>query len=133
MTDTSEHIIIEMSSFYHIGSCVQTEVSALKLLLPRFTINTLADVINVQPPAAARVVAAAKSTVIAFGVTVIPVLLAGGLFDPPIFGSGSSVEQLVKNATPNMDMTAIEPDFLRKSLLASESDPDLMLVVVFMI
>jgi len=106
-------------------------VSALNVLLPILTIKTLDAVTNVHPPAEARVVATFKSTVTADAVAVIPVFAAGGVFGPAIVGSVSSVEQLVKNATPKRDITARDPDFLRNSLLSSESDPVLIVVIVF--
>jgi hypothetical protein len=111
-------------------------VRALKLLFPILTINTRAAETNAQPPAAASVVATVKSTVTAVAVTLIPVPglpVAGGSLGFVISGSISSEEHEVKKATPNMDITANEPDFFKKSLLASERDPDLMLVVVFII
>ena len=109
---------------------VQTEVRALKVLLPVFTINTFDSVTNVHPPVEARVVATSKSTVTAVAVAVIPVFPAGGVFGATFVGSMLSVEQLVKNPIPNIDITAKDPDFLRNFLLSSDSDPVLIFFMI---
>ncbi len=109
---------------------VQTEVKALKVLLPKLTINTLASMTKAQPPVVAKAVARSKFTVTVLLVTVIPFPDAGGLLVPPP-GLGSSDEQPVKKATPNKDMAATAPDFLMKSLLAEDNSPVLTSMSVF--
>jgi hypothetical protein len=111
---------------------VQTEVKALKVLFPRLTIRTFASMTKAHPPAVAKAVARSRFTVTALLVTVIPFPVAGGLF-VPFPGSGSSEEHPVKNATPNIDMAAMAPDFFIKSLLAEDNSPVLISVKVFMI